>query len=168
MRSLHRNSCIRFRKRQGETDYVSIENQREQGCYAWVGHKSGKHVLQLEDNETSTCMSHKTILHEMMHLTGLWHEQMRSDRDEYIRVRMENVQPGKTSAKQLYKLMSEWVVEMYPQFKKLDSANWVTYGVRYDYRSVMHYHKYAFGMLSDSITMETVDPSVQVDSRLGL
>ena len=57
-------------------------------------------------------------VHEIGHVLGMWHEQQRWDRDEYIRVLYENL--GYYSG----------------QFAKFPT---VSYGVPYDYGSVLHY-----------------------------
>ena len=57
-------------------------------------------------------------VHEIGHILGMWHEQQRWDRDQYIRILYDNV--GYYSA----------------QFAKFRT---VSYGVPYDYGSVLHY-----------------------------
>ena len=36
-----------------------------------------------------------TVLHEMMHMLGFRHEQVRPDRDEYLKMYWENMSDGK-------------------------------------------------------------------------
>lgn len=49
----------------------------------------------LETNSLATCLEFDIVLHELMHIIGLWHEQMRFDRDNYIKIHYENIAPGK-------------------------------------------------------------------------
>ena len=58
---------------------------------------------------------------------GFLHEQMRSDRDQYIYIHKQNVKP---------KYLTE--------FEKADPKRYSNLGMSYDYCSVMHYHSDAF------------------------
>lgn len=40
------------------------------------------------------CLYHGTVQHELLHALGFNHEQTRSDRDNHIRVLLQNVQSG--------------------------------------------------------------------------
>ncbi|XP_053178200.1 hatching enzyme 1.2-like [Scomber japonicus] len=113
-------SCIRFRpSRSSDRDWLSIESQN--GCYSYVGRGGGKQVVSLA---RSGCLYHGTIQHELLHALGFNHEQTRSDRDNHIRVLLQNVQSG-----------------MEHNFRKIATLN---QGTPYDYNSVMQYHRYAF------------------------
>jgi len=67
-----------------------------------------------------------TVLHELGHAMGLFHEQQRPDRDDFITVNEENIEPGKES-----------------NFVKLTSSQCVTHA-SYDYGSLMHYDETDF------------------------
>ena len=41
-----------------------------------------------------SCVEVDIVVHELMHAIGLWHEHMRYDRDDYIKVHYENIDPG--------------------------------------------------------------------------
>ena len=58
-------------------------------------------------------------VHEIGHIFGLWHEQQRGDRDDYVRVLYENV------------------IQYFFQFSIVSTV--VDLGVPYDIGSVMHY-----------------------------
>lgn len=54
------------------------------------------------------------------------------------------------------------ILDMFAQFEKVPASSGDTYGIRYDYRSVMHYAKDAFARKPGAVTMETLDPNFQV------
>ncbi|KAI1718012.1 astacin (Peptidase family m12A) domain-containing protein [Ditylenchus destructor] len=148
MKKIAKNSCLKFQKRSSvkgrhKNDYVDIQNRQGEGCYTTVGRFSGKNVLMLETNSMATCITHATVLHELFHVIGLWHEQMRSDRDKYIKVHYENIASGTEG-----------------QFEKVPKYAATTYGVKYDYRSVMHYQKDAFSA-NGRVTMQTKNSKFQ-------
>jgi len=41
-----------------------------------------------------SCLFKDTILHEIMHSLGFWHEHSRPDRDNYVTVHLHNVLDG--------------------------------------------------------------------------
>lgn len=50
----------------------------------------------LEANNDATCIEYDIVVHELLHAVGLWHEHMRIDRDEHIKVHYENIEEGQT------------------------------------------------------------------------
>ncbi|KAL7080531.1 hypothetical protein ACQ4LE_000483, partial [Meloidogyne hapla] len=144
MLAIAENTCIKFERRGGEADYVDLKNERGEGCYTMVGRSSGRNIVMLETNEIATCLEYEIVIHELMHTIGLWHEQMRYDRDDYIKVHWENIGSAYLT-----------------QFEKVPETDSTTYGVRYDYQSVMHYAKDAFASAPGKITMETLERQYQ-------
>ena len=64
-------------ERTSETNYVDFESSSV--CNSWVGMKGGRQVINL----SSSC-GYGSIIHEIGHAAGLWHEQSRGDRDDEI------------------------------------------------------------------------------------
>ncbi|XP_011193243.2 high choriolytic enzyme 1 [Zeugodacus cucurbitae] len=122
MEEYHRRTCIRFVRRSSESDYISIVSGNS-GCWSSVGRVGGKQEVNLQ---SPGCLTKPgTAMHELMHALGFLHEQNRQERDSYVDIMMENVQPSAVS-----------------NFEKAQQT--VAFGVPYDYGSVMHYSANAF------------------------
>ena len=55
-----------------------------------VGKVGGKQRLSLGNG----CVYSGTIIHEFLHAVGFYHEQSRPDRDQYVRINLQNVRGG--------------------------------------------------------------------------
>uniref|UniRef100_A0A3P8VLJ3 Metalloendopeptidase n=1 Tax=Cynoglossus semilaevis TaxID=244447 RepID=A0A3P8VLJ3_CYNSE len=144
MNVYHSKTCLRFVPRQSEYDYISIENRA--GCFSALGREGGRQVLSLNKQG---CLYHGIIQHEINHALGFQHEQTRSDRDYYVRINWENINP-----------------QMAYNFYKQSTNNLNT---PYDYSSIMHYGRTAFSIQygRDSIT-PIPDANVQIGQRRGM
>ncbi|CAL1266936.1 unnamed protein product [Larinioides sclopetarius] len=130
----HKNTCIRFVKRTNERNFVHIVQKR--GCYSYVGKINGAQELSLGRG----CWYVGTIVHELGHAIGLYHEHQRSDRDQYLNVYSNNVIEGQIH-----------------NFQKTRANQEIIAG-RYDYTSIMHYGNYAFSRQPGRLrTMEAKD-----------
>jgi len=81
-------TCIKYvPKKPSDEDYVIIKDGK--GCSSSVGRQGGKQYIHLAGG----CERIGTVIHEMMHVIGIVHEQSRSDRDNYIKVRFDHIKP---------------------------------------------------------------------------
>ncbi|WP_158623883.1 M12 family metallopeptidase [Corallococcus llansteffanensis] len=85
-----------------------------------LGRVGGQQFVELNSDCSVSC-----TIHEIGHTLSLLHEQSREDRDSFVRIIEENIMYGYAHA-----------------FKK-HPADSVDLGA-YDFKSIMHYHKYAF------------------------
>ncbi|EYC10984.1 hypothetical protein Y032_0053g2408 [Ancylostoma ceylanicum] len=144
MDQIDRNTCIRFRPRRNEHDYIYIKNERN-GCYsAGAGRGGGQQILGLQSDRFGRCTDVKTLIHEMIHAIGFVHEHNRYDRDNHVKIHLENVR-----------------AKYEPQFHKASFYQSHTYDVPYDYHSIMHYEKDSFAKRKGAITIETLDEKYQ-------
>ena len=118
----HRRTCIRFVPRTTEQDYISIVSGNS-GCWSSVGRVGGKQEVNLQ---SPGCLTKPgTAMHELMHALGFLHEQNREERDSFVSIQYQNIQPSAMT-----------------NFDKASKT--LAFGVPYDYGSVMHYSAKAF------------------------
>ncbi|MBX3376735.1 MAG: hypothetical protein KF678_07000 [Phycisphaeraceae bacterium] len=78
---------VRFVPRTNQTNYVNVRN----------GTSNSSSVGMIGGQQTLTMVSwhvHYIIVHELMHAMGVWHEQQRADRDQYVFINFANMQSG--------------------------------------------------------------------------
>ena len=81
------HTCIRFKPRTNQKDYVVFNLNDHTGCNSMVGRTTGSQEINLGNG----CNTMRHVVHEMMHAIGFWHEHSRSDRDKYVQIHYENV-----------------------------------------------------------------------------
>ncbi|XP_058807167.1 zinc metalloproteinase nas-13-like [Phymastichus coffea] len=147
MEDVHESTCIRFKPRTGEQDCVEI-TLSEEGCSSYVGRIGGFQVLRL----TPACVSNKgAIIHELMHVIGFYHEHSRPDRDKYVKILWDNIH-------EIAKF----------NFKKYDFTEVDTFGISYDYESIMHYPTYAFSRNGKPTIIVRKNKKMKIGQRQNL
>ncbi|MGC3938540.1 M12 family metallopeptidase [Roseobacter sp. EG26] len=132
---------IRFVPYVDQADFVTF--RPGSGCSANVGCVGGEQFVNLGPG----CTLGNTI-HEIGHALGLWHEQSRSDRDQHVEVRYDNIH---NSALHNFNRHIYDGVDRGP----------------YDYGSIMHYPPNAFA--KDPLKPTLVAPDgVEIGQRLSL
>lgn len=138
----HRYTCLRFSK---VSRGAGIEFYKGSGCSSPVGYRSGR---QNRISLASGCWRKGTVMHEIGHSIGIYHEQSRPDRDSYVQIIWNNIPQNRQF-----------------NFRK-QSYNIIDRNIRtqYDYGSMMHYGARAFG--NGKVTIQTRN-SASIGQRNG-
>ncbi|XP_055078119.1 zinc metalloproteinase nas-30-like [Periophthalmus magnuspinnatus] len=141
MQAFSLSTCVKFVPRTFQYNYVSIVKQS--GCWSYVGRQGGEQKLSLGYG----CVFYGIVQHELIHALNFWHEQNRSDRDDWVQIHPENIIEGKEH-----------------NFKKRETDN---LGAEYDYFSVMHYGATDFSA-NGKDTITPLVPSASIGQRFGM
>ncbi|XP_052747552.1 zinc metalloproteinase nas-4 [Bicyclus anynana] len=154
MNDIANKSCIKFRPKEKDEHAVTIQGS-ECGCFSSVGlqnegHKEGDEEPQLLNLSSNCFKKYGTIVHEILHTLGFYHMQSTYDRDEFVKIVWENIEPGKEH-----------------NFKKYTVNTVTDFGVSYDYGSVMHYPEKAFSNNGNK-TIIPLQENVEIGQREGM
>ncbi|KAI6210196.1 Astacin-like metalloendopeptidase [Aphelenchoides besseyi] len=138
-RHIESETCIRFIENGTDRDYLLYT--RGSGCWSNVGRIGGRQQVSIGYG----CDAMGIVAHETLHALALWHEQSRTDRDDYINIEWKNIFRGTES-----------------NFEKRTPRNSENYGQAYDTGSVMHYGSKAFSTDWESYSILTRDPNYQL------
>lgn len=140
---LQNNTNLRFVARTNQANFLHFQGGT--GCSSPVGMKGGRQDVTLGPG----CDWPRAV-HEICHAAGLWHEQSREDRDNFVTIHFDNIQAG----------------------KEHNFNQHITDGDdigAYDYGSLMHYGRRDFAQdpTKDTITPKP-DPRRAIGQRTGL
>lgn len=115
------------------------------GCFSKVGKQpAAKNQVSIK---IPGCMRKHVVIHEFLHALGFWHMQSSFDRDQYVKIRWENINEKNKH-----------------NFNKYSNVFISHFGTKYDIDSIMHYGSKYFSK-NGEITIQTLDPANQ--SRVG-
>jgi Astacin (Peptidase family M12A)/Divergent InlB B-repeat domain len=138
-------SNIQFVAYTTQTDYVNFyfdPNNYSGECEATVGRAGGEQQV----GGSGSCTL-PTILHEMGHTIGLWHEQSRPDRDTYVSVNYDNlIKASISNFNQIY-----------------DNAQETTL---FDYASIMEYPAFSFTR-NGGPAIESIPAGIPLSNQTG-
>nr|XP_039250138.1 uncharacterized protein LOC120327843 isoform X2 [Styela clava] len=135
-------TCLEFIPRTDHPDYLHIQNG-DGDCSASYSRHPGRNILNV-----ASCYSYSHVLHVLMHSLGFHHEHMREDRDAYINIVWDNVDPAYENA-----------------FNKLNPQNYIISNSEFDKNSIMTLDGYAFSKTHE----EKVDPTMlDLDTKEAL
>ncbi|XP_036173533.1 meprin A subunit alpha [Myotis myotis] len=128
-------SCVDFKPYEGESSYIIF--QQFEGCWSEVG---DQHVGQ--NLSIGQRCDHKAIIqHEILHALGFYHEQSRTDRDDYVEIWWDEIIPGHQH-----------------NFNTYDDSFITDLNTPYDYESLMHYAPFSFNKNVSVPTITTKIP----------
>ena len=86
-------------------------------CNSFVGKVHPGQTINLGDDG---CYFESVIIHEFIHAIGFDHEFNRFDRDDFVKIKWENIQDGFNDTFEIH-------------------DKWETFNTTYDWKSIMHY-----------------------------
>ena len=130
-------------RRPTDTDFVYFQDLGD-GCNSHLGRIGGAQPINV-----SNCFGDVgSVMHEILHAAGFFHEQSRSDRDAFVTIVWEEIDPAFRHA-----------------FERRDSIG-RDIGT-YDYGSIMHYPPNGFSISGRPTIIPTM-PNVKIGQREGL
>ena len=154
IRHIEAMTAMRFVKRTNANagrypNYIEIiSNGNNSWSSSAIGMRGGRQVIRYADGH-----SWPILVHEFLHAFGVYHEQSRSDRDDFVEIRWNNILDGPPPPGEINALGN---------FQKKSGA--VDY-FDYDYGSLMHYHGTSFAKDRSKPTIVPRKPGVTIGQR---
>ncbi|KAM9382224.1 meprin A subunit alpha [Phaethornis superciliosus] len=128
-------SCVDFKPYEGEKTYIIF--RKRTGCWSMVGDLKTGQTLSIGER----CDYKAIVEHELLHALGFYHEQSRTDRDDYVTIWWDQINTGQEH-----------------NFEKYDDSYITDLNTPYDYESLMHYAPFSFNKNESIPTITTKIP----------
>uniref|UniRef100_A0A8C9S0H0 Meprin A subunit n=1 Tax=Scleropages formosus TaxID=113540 RepID=A0A8C9S0H0_SCLFO len=129
-------SCVDFKPYEGENTYISFT--KLDGCWSFVGDLHEGQNVSIGER----CDTKAIVEHELLHALGFYHEQSRTDRDDYVKIWWDQIIEGKEH--NFVKYADDFITDL---------------NTPYDYESIMHYRPLSFNKNSTVPTITTTIPA---------
>lgn len=129
---------------------VSFICDEKGGAYSYVGCQNSNPTMthiKFQSISIPSWGTYGTVMHEVCHALGLYHEQCRTDRDEYITINWDNIIEDKKN-----------------NFDKKSGVSVKSDGISFDFNSIMLYDSYAFSK-NGQPTMTKKDGNIFTSQR---
>ena len=126
-----------------DVNKIVIQNDpSDDASWSFVGNqRTGIQKLEISD----WGFDNRTLPHELLHATGIYHEQSRPDRDKFVEIHENCISNGEEH-----------------NFYKHSTSH--TYGLEYNPKSIMHYRKTAFSRKSGCRTITSKARTVEYEN----
>ena len=137
------NTNIRLTPYTNQKDYIRIMYTADTGYggISPIGRRGGEQILYITRESDIG-----TVIHELLHSLGFWHEQSRYDRDQYVVIDTSNIK------------------HEYRHNFQIEPG---TPTSAYDYQSIMHYGAYSFAIDPKKPTIRCKNGNMVSDCTLG-
>ncbi|KAM7352148.1 seminal metalloprotease 1-like [Cochliomyia hominivorax] len=152
MKNIESVSCIRFQPIDDEKKPHIYFIGEPLGCHTKVGYRGKPQTLNLQVGPLDKgCFKLGTIMHEILHSLGFYHQQSASNRDDYVLIVEENIKEGRQS-----------------NFIKYDDKTVTDFGIEYDYGSILHYSSTAFSKNGKRTIIPLMGDDIEIGQRRAL
>ncbi|XP_037927660.1 seminal metalloprotease 1-like [Teleopsis dalmanni] len=152
MRHIEIHTCIRFEAAAPNMEAFVLISHSLMGCNSEVGYQGRvQHIRLMRSLAGVSCFRFGSIVHELLHTLGFYHQQSTPDRDQYVRINYENILHGSEH-----------------NFQKYAEGFVSDFGISYDYASIMHYGPYAFSWNGRPTIERLHSKSTAIGQRFGL
>lgn len=128
------NTPVRFVHLKNQNESIVFAPSEVPLCLSYVGRIGGHQPIFLDDR-----CGEREITHEVMHALGFIHEHSRPDRDQFVRVNWQNIEPDK---QEQFEVVPDFLFEIFKDRP-------------FNYESVMIYNDTDFGRIRGDITMDS-------------